>query len=67
MDDGGSDDDGAVARSVYMEVNARLQAQAIALGQVTYLDAEEARKADASVSETYARPWELWKRKALER
>lgn len=57
----------AVARSVYMEVNARLQAQAIALGQVTYLDAEEARKADASVSETYARPWELWKRKALSR
>jgi ribulose-5-phosphate 4-epimerase/fuculose-1-phosphate aldolase len=55
----------AVARSVYMEVNARLQAQAIALGQVTYLDPEEARKADASVSETYARPWELWKRKAL--
>jgi len=57
----------AVARSVYMETNARLQAQAIALGQVTYLDPEEARKADASVSETYARPWELWKRKALSR
>jgi len=57
----------AVARSVYMETNARLQAQAIALGQVTYLDPEEARKADASVSETYARPWELWRRKALSR
>ncbi|MGH9255405.1 MAG: class II aldolase/adducin family protein [Vicinamibacterales bacterium] len=57
----------AVARSVYMETNARLQAQAIALGQVTYLDPEEARKADASVSDTYARPWELWKRKALSR
>jgi ribulose-5-phosphate 4-epimerase/fuculose-1-phosphate aldolase len=57
----------AVARSVYMETNARLQAQAIALGQVTYLDPEEARKADASVSETYARPWELWKSKALSR
>ena len=57
----------AVARSVYMETNARLQAQAIALGQVTYLDPEEARKAEASVSETYARPWELWKSKALSR
>jgi len=57
----------AVARSVYMEVNARLQQQALALGQVTYLDPEEARKADASVSDTYARPWELWKKKALAR
>ena len=57
----------AVARSVYMEMNARLQAQAMALGNVTYLDPEEARKADASVSETYARPWELWKREALAR
>lgn len=57
----------AVARSIYMETNARLQSQAIALGKVTYLDPEEARKADASVSETYARPWELWKSKALSR
>lgn len=57
----------AVARSVYMEMNARLQAQAMALGKVTYLDPEEARKADASVSETYGRPWELWKREALAR
>jgi len=57
----------AVARSVYMESNARLQAQAMALGNVTYLDPEEARRADAAVSGTYDRPWELWKRKALSR
>jgi HCOMODA/2-hydroxy-3-carboxy-muconic semialdehyde decarboxylase len=57
----------AVARSVYMEMNARLQQQALALGPVTYLDPEEARKADASVSGTYGRPWELWKKKALAR
>ena len=57
----------AVARSVYMEMNARLQQQAMALGPVTYLDAEEARRADASVSGTYARPWELWKKRALAR
>ncbi|MGH7308615.1 MAG: class II aldolase/adducin family protein [Candidatus Rokuibacteriota bacterium] len=55
----------AVARSVYMEMNARLQQQAIALGSVTYLEPEEARRADATVSGTYARPWELWKRRAL--
>ncbi len=52
----------AVARSVYMEVNARLQQQAMALGPVTYLDPEEARKADATVSDSYERPWELWTR-----
>ena len=57
----------AVARSVYMEMNARLQQQAMALGPVTYLDAEEARRADASVSGTYARPWELWKKRAMAR
>jgi len=57
-----------VFRSVYTEVNARLQAQAMALGgPVTYLDDEEARRADASVGGTVPRPWELWKKKALPR
>lgn len=55
----------AVVRSVYMEMNAKLQAQAIALGPVTYLDPEEARKTAATNEGTYGRPWELWKRKAL--
>jgi ribulose-5-phosphate 4-epimerase/fuculose-1-phosphate aldolase len=55
-----------VFRSVYTEVNARLQAQAMALGgQVNYLEPDEARQAEASVSSTIARPWELWKRKAM--
>ncbi len=57
----------AVARSVYMEMNARLQQQAIALGPVTYLEPAEARRADATVSGTYARPWELWKRRVMGR
>ena len=57
-----------VFRSVYTEVNARLQSQAMALGgQVTYLDPEEARLAEASVSGTAPRPWELWRKKALAR
>ena len=58
-----------VFRSVYTEVNARLQSQAMAIGsgQVTYLDPEEARLAEASVSGTVTRPWELWKKKALAR
>jgi ribulose-5-phosphate 4-epimerase/fuculose-1-phosphate aldolase len=53
-----------VFRGVYTEVNAKLQAQAIALsGHVTYLDPEEAKKAEASIAGTLSRPWELWKRK----
>jgi len=56
----------AVFRSVYMEVNAKLQGQAMALGgPVTYLDPEEARRAEVTLGGTLARPWELWKRKAL--
>jgi hypothetical protein len=52
----------AVGRSIYLQMNARLQAQAIALGgEVTYLAPEEARKIDAAFG--YERAWELWKRK----
>jgi HCOMODA/2-hydroxy-3-carboxy-muconic semialdehyde decarboxylase len=55
-----------VFRSVYTEMNARLPAQAMALGgPVTYLDPEEARRAEATVAGTVNRPWELWKRKIL--
>jgi ribulose-5-phosphate 4-epimerase/fuculose-1-phosphate aldolase len=58
----------AVFRSVYTEVNARLQAQAMALGRkVTYLDADEARMAEASLDGTLSRPWELWRKKAMGR
>jgi ribulose-5-phosphate 4-epimerase/fuculose-1-phosphate aldolase len=55
-----------VFRSIYTEMNAKLQAQAMALGgPVTYLDPEEAGKAAANVGGTISRPWELWKRKAM--
>jgi ribulose-5-phosphate 4-epimerase/fuculose-1-phosphate aldolase len=57
----------AVFRSIYAEMNAKLQAQAMALGgPVTYLDPEEARKAAQNVGGTISRPWELWKKKAME-
>ena len=56
----------AVFRSVYTEVNARLQAQAMTLGRkVTFLDAQEARLAQESMEGTLSRPWELWRKKAL--
>lgn len=57
-----------VFRAVYTEMNARLQAQAMALGgPVRFLDPEEARKAEASLDGTLGRPWELWRTKALAR
>src|SRR5206468_12458339 len=57
----------AVGRSIYLELNARIQAQAMALGgSVTYLDPEEARKiVESGENRQYDRPWELWKRKAM--
>jgi HCOMODA/2-hydroxy-3-carboxy-muconic semialdehyde decarboxylase len=56
----------AVGRSIYIEMNAKIQAQAISLGGgVTYLDPEEARKVvEAGENGSYVRPWELWKQNA---
>lgn len=56
----------AVYRAIYTEVNARLQAQAVALGgPVTYLEKEEGEKADVTQQQVVMRPWELWKAKAM--
>jgi HCOMODA/2-hydroxy-3-carboxy-muconic semialdehyde decarboxylase len=56
----------AVARSIYLQMDARLQAQAMALaGDVTYLDVEEVNKIGGLGG--YDRAWELWKRKAMQR
>jgi len=54
----------AVARSVYLEVNARVQAQAMAMGQrVTYLDEGEVKKRFED-PDPYGRAWDLWKHQA---
>ena len=52
----------AVYRAIYAEVNARLQIEATQLGPVTYLNAQEARKAAAMNDAVLSRPWELWVR-----
>jgi ribulose-5-phosphate 4-epimerase/fuculose-1-phosphate aldolase len=54
-----------VGRSVYLEMNAKLQAQALAMGgKVTYLDPEEARKVIAAGEHGgFGRAWEVWKRR----
>lgn len=56
----------AVFRAIYAELNAALQQKAISLGgSIIYLDPEEAARADQTNQGTIAKPWELWKRKAL--
>jgi ribulose-5-phosphate 4-epimerase/fuculose-1-phosphate aldolase len=53
----------AVGRSVYLELNARIQAQAIALGgDITYLDPGESRMLmEGGEHRGFLRAWELWK------
>jgi len=50
----------AVYRAIYTEVNARLVADALRLGPVTYLTPDEAQAA-LSIENEIERPWQLWK------
>ncbi len=60
----GEDLQRAVGRSIYLEMSARMQMQALLLSaKVTYLDAAEV-KASAPVQD-YTRAWPLWREKAL--
>ncbi|MGU1552443.1 class II aldolase/adducin family protein [Pseudomonas aeruginosa] len=52
----------AVYRAIYAEVNARMQIQALSLGDVVYLSEEEAVTACANIETQVERPWELWKK-----
>jgi HCOMODA/2-hydroxy-3-carboxy-muconic semialdehyde decarboxylase len=58
-----------VARSVYLEMSAKLQAQAMAIagpgGRITYLDEIEAEIMVAR--QDYERAWHLWRSKAVAR
>ena len=54
-----------VFRAYYAEMNARLQSEAIKLGAVTYLNADEAAAAAKTNDGLVMRPWELWKRKVM--
>ncbi|VCU70285.1 Decarboxylase NovR [Pigmentiphaga humi] len=63
----GSDVRFAVYRAMYTETNASLQQRAIGLGgEIAYLNEEEAGKADAMMAGVMFRPWELWKKKAMD-
>jgi ribulose-5-phosphate 4-epimerase/fuculose-1-phosphate aldolase len=51
----------AVFRAVYLEVNARLQSEAMKLGSINFLTPEEAKLAAAGNDMHVSRPWMLWK------
>lgn len=57
----------AIGRSIYLELNARIQAQALALGgTVTYLTPEESQKImESGENRGYDRAWEAWKARAM--
>jgi ribulose-5-phosphate 4-epimerase/fuculose-1-phosphate aldolase len=57
-----------VGRSIFLALNATLQAQAMLMthgGPINFLDAEEARLIEAREGYGLNRAWEAWKRKAL--
>jgi HCOMODA/2-hydroxy-3-carboxy-muconic semialdehyde decarboxylase len=58
----------AVGRSIYLEMNARLQSEVMEFGdKVKYLSPEEVKFMMSGELTRYDRPWEMWKQKAMER
>ena len=56
----------AVGRSIYLELDARLQIQVLPFGdKVKYLSAEEVKLLMVNETARYDRPWQMWKRKAM--
>ena len=59
----------AVGRSIYLEMSARMQLQAMAIagtgGKITYLDEQEVRA--AVPGQDYNRAWPMWRANALAR
>ena len=55
----------AVFRAIYTEINAKLEAEALRLGQVTFLNDKEAAASVATNSALIDRAWDLWKMKAM--
>ena len=53
-------------RSIYTEMNARLQISATQLeGPIEFLSEEEGRRSTVSNAGTIERPWDVWKKNAL--
>lgn len=57
-----------VFRTIYTEMNARMQLQAESLeGPIQFLSETEGKRSTESNRGTIERPWELWKNKALQK
>ena len=54
----------AIFRAVYTEGNARLQAEALRIGPVTYLSSGEIKTATVNVGGQKNRAWDLWRMQA---
>lgn len=54
-----------VFRAIYTESNARLQSEAMRLGEVNFLTPEEAKATSDMNDEHLDRPWQVWKKRAL--
>ena len=52
-----------VFRAIYTEVNARIESEALRLGDPTFLNEQEAEAAMKTNDALVDRPWELWKRR----
>ena len=56
----------AGVRAYYTDVDAKLEAQALALGgEINFLTPEEAAKADAVNLQVLDRAWNLWKMQVM--
>ena len=53
-----------VYRAVYTEVNARLQSEAMRMGEVTFLSEGEMRTATRSIATQINRAWDYWRMRA---
>jgi HCOMODA/2-hydroxy-3-carboxy-muconic semialdehyde decarboxylase len=54
-----------VYRAIYAELNARLQGEAMRLGEITFLNEREAANAMETNNQVLDRPWELWKSRVM--
>ncbi len=54
----------AVFRAVYTEVNARLQSEAMRLGEPTFLTAGEAQTSATNIASQINRAWDFWRMRA---
>jgi len=54
----------AVFRAVYTDQNARIESEALKLGQPQFLSEEEAMMAQTSMEKLSVRSWEMWKGQA---